>query len=72
MSKAFDSIDHTILMNKLTFYGMHGVALDLSKSYLNIVTNSLNTMAFNQVCYPFQQDSLKRLSSELYCYHIHQ
>ena len=34
MSKAFDTIDHTILINKLTFYGIHGVALDLIKSYL--------------------------------------
>ena len=35
MSKAFDTIDHTILINKLTFYGIHGVTLDLIKSYLN-------------------------------------
>ena len=35
MSKAFDTIDHTILINKLSFYGIHGVALDLIKSYLN-------------------------------------
>ena len=34
MSKAFDTIDHTILINKLTFYDIHGVALDLIKSYL--------------------------------------
>ena len=37
MSKAFDTIDHTIglRINKLTFYGIHGVGLDLIKSYLN-------------------------------------
>ncbi len=28
-------IENTILINKLTFYGIHGVALDLIKSYLN-------------------------------------
>ena len=73
MSKAFDTIDHTILINKLTFYGIHGVVLDLIKSYIIIVTNSLNIMAFNQVCYPFQQEFLKGLSSDLYCLsYIHQ
>ena len=35
MSKEFDTIDHTILINKLTFYGIHGVALDLIKSYFD-------------------------------------
>ena len=31
VSKASDTIDHTILINKLTCYGIHGVALDLTK-----------------------------------------
>ena len=35
MSKAFDTIAHTSLINKLTVYGMHGTALYLIRRYLN-------------------------------------
>ena len=35
LSKAFDPVDHNIVINKLQYYGIKGPALDIFQSYLS-------------------------------------
>jgi hypothetical protein len=44
LEKAFDCVDHNILMNKINNYGLNGVIFSLIKSYLE---NRYQKVKFN-------------------------
>ena len=47
LSKAFDTLDHTILFDKLFYYGIKGTELAWFKSYLAIRTKFVNYDGIN-------------------------
>lgn len=63
LSKAFDSLPHNILLEKLNLYGFRGVASDFFQSYLSdrqqkVVISSVNESTYNTVTYGVPQGSI--------------
>ena len=55
--KAFDTVDHQILIQKLDYYGIRGIANNWFSSYLQNRTQFVSTNDFdsndNAICYGF-------------------
>ena len=57
LSKDFDTSDHTILIDKLKYYGVHGINLKLFSSYLENRKQytEIDNIKSNQICHQLQQ-----------------
>ena len=47
LEKAFDTVDHNILLSKLNYYGIRGIANDWFKSYLSNRSQFVSINGFN-------------------------
>ena len=50
LSKAFDTVDHQILLKKLHYYGIDGTALKWFKSYLSNRKQYISTQEISESC----------------------
>jgi hypothetical protein len=52
LQKLFDSIDHSILLDKLYLAGIHGTALNLYNSYLTMIMQFVQVNGFKSTLKP--------------------
>ena len=50
LSKAFDTVDHQILIKKLQYYGIDGTALEWFKSYLSNRKQYISSQVVSENC----------------------
>ena len=50
LSKAFDTVDHQILLKKLHYYGIDGTALEWFRSYLSNRKQYISTQEISESC----------------------
>ena len=71
LKKAFDTINHDILLNKLSNYGFRGVTLDFFSSYLNDRNTKLYILIMNQIYKILIMEFLEvQLSGLYYLYYL--
>lgn len=71
LAKAFETVDHNILLSKLNYYGIRGIAFDLFKSYLEnrkqcVKSNGAISKILNLNCGVPQRSTLGPLLFLLY------
>jgi len=62
LSKAFDSLNHEILLQKLSHYGIQGIVLKLFQNYLH---NIYHYVAYNDSCSPLEKINVEFLIKKL-------
>ena len=53
LSKAFDTLNHSILLEKLEYYGIANNSLSLLHNYLTDRCQCVDIMATDQIPYPY-------------------
>ena len=54
LSKAFDALDHKIVIDKLRYYGFRGISLNCFESYLSQRTQNVEVNDFQRLNDSFQ------------------